>query len=175
VVVELHGVKRKLVEGLSWCGEGWGELPTTASGSPEWRKGAAVVFEARGARGKGKGGEWVEYYLLVLLGRRGKEEEQAQARDTVAVMWRPVGARVAVALAEEDSRGGKQDRGRGRATHGIRPSSRWRRGGVRAAVGGADSRWQREAEEQRGARGGRRERGGPRDSFTKIESPGTSL
>jgi hypothetical protein len=47
VVVELHRVERKLAEGLSWCGEGWGELPTTASGSPEWRKGAAVVFGAR--------------------------------------------------------------------------------------------------------------------------------
>jgi hypothetical protein len=107
VVVELHGVKRKLAEGLSWCGEGWGELPTTASGSPEWRKGAAVVFGARGVRGKGKGGEWVEYYLLVLLGRRGREKEQARARGTAAARWRPAGARVAVALAEEDSRGGK--------------------------------------------------------------------
>jgi hypothetical protein len=27
-------------------------------GSPEWRKGAAVVFCARGARGKGKREEW---------------------------------------------------------------------------------------------------------------------
>jgi hypothetical protein len=39
-------------------------------------------------------------------------------------------------------------------------------------VGGADSRLQREAKEQRGARGRRRERGGPRDSFAKIENPG---
>jgi hypothetical protein len=119
-----------------------------------WFRGSAV-------RGKGKGGEWVEYYLLVLLGRRGREEEQARAQDTAVVSWRPAGARVAMALTEEDSRGGKQDRGRGRATRGVRPSRRWRRGGVRAAVGGADSQRQREAEEQRGARGGRR-RGGVR-------------
>jgi hypothetical protein len=159
VVVELHGVERKLAEGLSWCGEGWGELPTTASGLPEWRKGGGGGFRGSGVCGKGKGGEWVEYYLLVLLGRRGREEEEARARDTEAARWRPAGARVAVALAVEDNRGGKQDRGRGRAMRGVRPSRRWRWEGVRAAVGGADSWWQREAEEQRGARGRRRERG----------------
>jgi hypothetical protein len=123
-------------------------------------EGAAVVFGARGVRGKGKGGEWVEYYLLVLLGRRGSEEEQAWARDSAAARWQPTGARVAVALVEEDSRGGKQDQGRGRVTRGVLSSRRWRRGGVRAAVGGTESRWQREAEEQRGARGRRREEGG---------------
>jgi hypothetical protein len=32
--------------------------PTAYRGSLEWRKGAAVVFGARGARGKGKGEEW---------------------------------------------------------------------------------------------------------------------
>jgi hypothetical protein len=46
VVVELLGVEKKLAEGLSWWGEGWGELPTTASGLPEWRKGAAAVVRA---------------------------------------------------------------------------------------------------------------------------------
>jgi hypothetical protein len=57
--------------------------------------------------------------------------------------WQPAGALVAVARAEEDSKEGEQARGRGRATRGVRPSRRWRRGGVRAAVGGADSRRQR--------------------------------
>jgi hypothetical protein len=122
-------------------------------------EGAAVVFGAWGVRGKGKGGKWIGCCLLVLLGRRGREEEQAPARDTSAARWRPAAVLVAVALAEEDSRGGKQDRGKGRATRGVRPSRRWRRGGVRAVVGGADSRRQREAEEQRGARGRRREGG----------------
>jgi hypothetical protein len=84
-----------------------------ASGSPEWKKEAAVVFGARGVRGKEKGREWVEYYLLVLLGRRGREEEQARAWDTAAARWRSVAARVAVALAEKDSRGGEQDQERG--------------------------------------------------------------
>jgi hypothetical protein len=43
------------------------------SGSPEWRKRAAVAFGARGARGKGKEGKWIEFGLLVLLRRRGRE------------------------------------------------------------------------------------------------------
>jgi hypothetical protein len=102
VVVELRGVERKLAEGLSWCGEGWGELPTTASGSPEWRKGRGGGFWGSGVRGKGKGGEWVEYYLLVLLDRRGREEEQARARDTA-------GGEVAAGR----SSGGHGARGRG--------------------------------------------------------------
>jgi hypothetical protein len=44
-------------------------------GSPERRKGAAVVFGARGVRGVQWRGKWVECYLLVLLGRRGREKE----------------------------------------------------------------------------------------------------
>jgi hypothetical protein len=55
---------------------------------------------------------------------------------------------VVVALAEEDSRGEEQDRGRGRVMRGVRPNKRWRRGGAGVAVGGAGSRWQRGAEEQ---------------------------
>jgi hypothetical protein len=103
-------------------------------------------------RGVQRRGKWVECYLLVLLGRRGREKEQARARDMAAARWRPAGALVAVALAEQDSRGGEQDRGRGRATLGVCPSRRWRRGGVRATVGGAGSR------RQRGSRAGGRQR-----------------
>jgi hypothetical protein len=102
-----------------------------------------VVFGPRGVHGKEKGWKWVKCCLLVLLGRRGREEEQALARDTAAARWRPAAARVAVALAEEDSRGGEQGWGRERATRGVRPSRRWRRGGAGAAVGGADNRRQR--------------------------------
>jgi hypothetical protein len=114
-----------------------------------------VVFGARGVCGKEKGREWVEYYLQVLLGRRGREEEQARARDTAAARWQSVTARVAVVLAGKDSRGGEQDQERGRATRGVRPSRRWRRGGVRAAVGGADNRRQRVEQGSRGIEGAR--------------------
>jgi hypothetical protein len=62
---------------------------------------------------------------------------------TAAARWQPAGALVAVALVEEDSRGGEQDRGRGRATRGVRPSRRRHWGGARAAVGGAGSQRQR--------------------------------
>jgi hypothetical protein len=58
-------------------------------------------------------GKWVECYLLGLLGRRGREKEQARVRNMAAARWRPAGALVAVALVEEDSRGGEQDRGKG--------------------------------------------------------------
>jgi hypothetical protein len=37
---------------------------------------------------------------------------------------------------------------KGRATRGVCPSRRWRRGEAEAAVGGAGSRWQSGAEEQ---------------------------
>jgi hypothetical protein len=82
--------------------------PTANRESPEWRKGAAVVLGAPGARGKEKRGKWIECGLLVLLGSRGKEEEQARARDTVATRWRPGGARVGVARAGKASGVGKQ-------------------------------------------------------------------
>jgi hypothetical protein len=75
---------------------------------------------------------------------------------------------VVVALAEEDSRGEEQARGRGRATRGVRPSRRWRRGGAGAAVGGAGSRQQRGAEEHSRVPEEEEERGGPRDSFAKT-------
>jgi hypothetical protein len=64
-----------------------------------------------------------------------------------------------MAFAEEDSRGEEQDRGRGRATRGVRPSRRWRRGEAGAAVGGAGSRRQRGAEEQSRALEEEEERG----------------
>jgi hypothetical protein len=53
------------------------QWPTAIRESPEWRKKAAVVFEALVARGKKNRGKWIECHLLVLLGNRGKEEEQA--------------------------------------------------------------------------------------------------
>jgi hypothetical protein len=64
--------------------------------------------------------------------------------------------------------GEEQDRGRGRATRGVRPSRRCRWGGAGAAVGGAGSRRQRGAEEQSRAPEEEEERGGPRDSFAKT-------
>jgi hypothetical protein len=135
---------------------------------PEWRKEAAVEFEARGVHGKEKGWKRIEYKLLVLLGRRGREEEQARGRDTVAARWRPAAARVTVALTEEDSGGGKQDRERGRVTRGGRPSRRWCWGRARVAVSGASAGGRGQSRGAEDARGRRRE-GGPRDSFGKIE------
>jgi hypothetical protein len=37
-------------------------------------EGGGDGFRGSGVRSKGKGGEWVEYSLLVLLGRREREE-----------------------------------------------------------------------------------------------------
>jgi hypothetical protein len=65
------------------------------------------------------------------------------AHATATASCRPGGIRVGVA------RGGKGQQGRAGAaagvqvTRGVCPSRRWRRGGARAAVGGADSRRQR--------------------------------
>jgi hypothetical protein len=105
-------------------GGGW-RRPTANRESLEW-KGAAVVLGSPGARGKKKRGKWIECGLLVLLGSRGKEEEQARAWDTAMTRWRPGGARVGVARAGKASGGGKQGRGRGE-----------RRVEMRAAGGGA--------------------------------------
>jgi hypothetical protein len=106
--------------------------PTANRESPEWRKGAAVVLGAPGALGKEKRGKWIECGLLVLLGSRGKEEEQARARDTAATRWRPGAARVGVARAGKARGGGKPGRGRGE-----------RRVVVRAAGGGAGEELER--------------------------------
>jgi hypothetical protein len=53
------------------------QRPTASRKSQEWGKEAAVVFGAPVARGKENRGKWIECGLLVLLGNRGKEEEQA--------------------------------------------------------------------------------------------------
>jgi hypothetical protein len=87
----------------------------------------------------------------VLLGRRGRGEEQARARDTAATRWQPGGAWVGVAHAGKASGGGKQGREMGRATRGACPSRRWRRGGIGVAVSGADGRRQRGRGQSRGA------------------------
>jgi hypothetical protein len=73
--------------------------------SREGRKEATVVFGAPVARGKKNRGKWIECSLLVLLGNRGKEEEQARAWNAATVRWRPGGARVGVARAGEASGG----------------------------------------------------------------------
>jgi hypothetical protein len=133
--------------------------PMTASSSPNWRKGQRWYSGVRGAVQEGREGKWDGHRLEKLESRRIEARRACSARATAAARCRPAEALVAVALAEEDSRGGEQDWGRGRAMRGVCPSRRWRRGGARAAVGGADNRRQRGAEEQRSARG-RREEGG---------------
>jgi hypothetical protein len=56
VVVELHGVERKLAEGLSWCGEGWVSCPRWPVGRRSGGGGVAVVSGLGCARqGKGRG------------------------------------------------------------------------------------------------------------------------
>jgi hypothetical protein len=65
--------------------------------------------------------------LEKLVGRRTEAKRECSVRATAAARCRPAEALVAVALAEEDIRGGKQARGRGRATRGVRLSRRWRR------------------------------------------------
>jgi hypothetical protein len=131
-----------------------------------------------GARGVGREEGNVEWdgHELEKLESRGIEARRGVlgADATVMASYRPGGVRVGVAHAGKGKQGRAGAVADVQVTPGVCPSRRWRRGGARAAVGGADSRRQREAEEQRGARGRRRE-GGPRDSFAKIESPGTSL
>jgi hypothetical protein len=67
--------------------------PTASKESPEWRKEAAVVFRAPVARGKENREKWMECSLLVLLGNRGKKEEQAQAQNAATARWQTGGAR----------------------------------------------------------------------------------
>jgi hypothetical protein len=105
-------------------------------------EGAAVVFGARGV-GREKGSaEWNGHELEKLESRRIESWRGHSVRATAAARCRPAEALVAVALAEEDSRGGERDRGRGIPTRGVCPSRRWRRELARAAVGGADSQRQ---------------------------------
>jgi hypothetical protein len=136
--------------------------PTASRESPEGRKEAAVVFGDPVARGKKNRGKWIECSLLVLLDNRGKEEEQARARNMATARWRPGGARVGVARAGEASGGdARAVLGLG-TTCGGDGSRRWRRGGAAMVVSGADGRRQRsrgqsrvpeEEEEGRGVRG----------------------
>jgi hypothetical protein len=110
-----------------------------------------------GCARQGNRGKRIECSLLVLLGDRGKEEEQALARNAATVRWRPGSARVGVARAEEASGGdARAVLGRG-MTRGSDGSRRCRRGGAGAAVSGADCRRQKSRGQSRGgARGGRR-------------------
>jgi hypothetical protein len=110
---EHEQVLGKLSRGLMGVmGDRW-RLPTAASSSPEGRSGAAVVIGLRVRTAKEKRWKWLLCCLLVLVGRRGREEKLMRARNTAATMWRPAEARVVVARAKQDSREGKQDRDRG--------------------------------------------------------------
>jgi hypothetical protein len=125
-------------------------------------KEVAMVFGFPVARGKENRGKWIECGLLVLLGNRGKEEEQARVRNAATVRWRPGGARVGMARAGETSGGdARAVLGLG-TTRGGDGSRRWRRGGAGAVVSGADgwrqrsrgqSRVPEEEEEGRGSEG----------------------
>jgi hypothetical protein len=73
------------------------QRPTANRESPEWRKGAAVVFGAWGACGKGKGGKWDECRLLVLLAEeggkksrheRGTRQRRGGGRAVLELAWR---------------------------------------------------------------------------------------
>jgi hypothetical protein len=93
----------------------------------------------------------------VLLGRNRKEEEQARARDTEVMRWRPGGARVGMARTREGQGGGARAALGLGTTRGGDGSRRWRRGGAGAAVSGTDGRQQRSRGQSRAcARGGRR-------------------
>jgi hypothetical protein len=95
--------------GCSGAGMVGVSCPRRAGGSPEWRKGAAVVFEARGA-GREKGSaEWNGHELEKLESRRIEARRGCLARATTAASCRPGGIRIGVA------RGGKGQQGRARA------------------------------------------------------------
>jgi hypothetical protein len=81
-------------------------LSTAAKSSPEGRSGAAVVIGLGCARQGEKEVQMGPGCLLVLRDIRGREEKQMRARNTAATMWRPAEARVVVARAKKDSRGG---------------------------------------------------------------------
>jgi hypothetical protein len=118
-------------------------------GSSEWRKGAAVVFGARGVRGKGKGGKWEGHELKKLTGklRRSEGREEAPAFATAAARWRSGGAAGGVSCVGK-ARGEESMAGRGRgATRGSGQE-------LEVAPGTAknDGEWRSrgEAEEQHG-------------------------
>jgi hypothetical protein len=91
-------------------------------GSLEWRKGVAVVFEARGVRGKGKGGKWEGHKLKKLMGklRRSEGREEAPAFATAAARWRSGGAAGGVSCVRK-ARGEWSRAGRGRRRRVERP------------------------------------------------------
>jgi hypothetical protein len=94
----------------------------------------------------------------VLVCMKDKVLGSCSGLSTATARWRPSRA-PGVARAEEDGRGGKQGRGRARATRGGQPSRRWSGGGstMTAARFSAPA-----AESSRGAEGarGRRKEGG---------------
>jgi hypothetical protein len=109
------------------------------------------VFGAPVACGKENREKWMECSLLVLLGHRGKEEEQAQVRNTATARWRPGGAQVGVARAGEASGGdARAVLGLG-MTRGGNGSRRWCWGGSGAAVSSADTSGRGTAGEAGGA------------------------
>jgi hypothetical protein len=79
-------------------------------------------------------------------GNRGPEGVLG-AHATATASCRLGGVRVGVARVEKGQQGRAGAAAGVQVTRGVGPSRRWRWGGARAAVGGADSRPQREAEE----------------------------
>jgi hypothetical protein len=109
---------------------------------------------------------------------RGAGTSARHGGDEVVAGWRSGwrGAR------GKGQRGGKQGRGRGRATRGACPSRRWRRGGTGVAVSGADGRRQRgrgrageqtpeEEEEGKGSEGPYWNLQKPQGSHCKLNFP----
>jgi hypothetical protein len=119
-----------------------------------------------GARGSGHwaGGRkcrmgWSRVGEAREQGNRGPEGV-LDAHATATASCRPGGVQVGVARARKDQQGRAGAAAGVQVTRGVCPSRRWRLGGVRAAVGGAGSRWQRGAEEQSKAPEEEEERGG---------------
>jgi hypothetical protein len=71
-----------------------------------------------------------------------------------------------VARTREGQGGGARAVAGVQVTRGVCPSKRWRRGEAGAVISGSNDRRQRS---RGGARGRRRGKGGPKDSFAKIE------
>jgi hypothetical protein len=113
--------------------------------------------------------KWIKYELLVLLSIRGREIEQARARNTVAVRWWLAEAWEVMARAKQDSRGRARVVADVHAARGEGGSRRWSGGGSTAAArGGALHQRQRRQGGQRGARG-RRRKGGVRRTYVQNQ------
>jgi hypothetical protein len=108
--------------------------------SPEWRKGAAVVLGARGVGREEGNAEW-DGHELEKLESRGIEARRGVlgAHATATASCRPGGVWVGVARAGKGQQGRAGAAAGVQVTRGVCPSRRWRRGGARVAVGGADS------------------------------------